>query len=59
VREADGWRKAEAAPLPPRHQCSPLAWDDSLNGLVLFGGEVRHGGPQYNTTRVLRLLAGS
>ena len=59
VREADGWRKAEAAPLAPRHQCSPLAWDDSLNGLVLYGGELRHGGPQYSTTRVLRLSAAS
>jgi Galactose oxidase, central domain len=59
VREADGWRKVEVAPVAPRHQCSPLAWDDSLNGLVLYGGELRHGGPQYSATRVLRLSAGT
>ena len=48
-----GWRPAVAEPLHPRHQCSPLAWDDILGGLILHGGEARHGGPQFDTTLVL------
>jgi len=40
-----GWRPAVAEPLHPRHQCSPLAWDDVLGGLILHGGEARHGVP--------------
>jgi hypothetical protein len=55
VRESDGWRHVEARPLHPRHQCSPLAWDDDLGGLLLYGGEERHGGPQYDTTLLLRM----
>jgi hypothetical protein len=58
VREANGWRTARALPLPPRFQCSPLAWDEGLNGLVFHGGEVQHGGPQFDTTWVLRLSGG-
>jgi hypothetical protein len=55
VREASGWRTVEASPLHPRHQCSPLAWDEGLGGLVMHGGEVSHGGPQFDTTLVLQL----
>jgi hypothetical protein len=55
VREATGWRPVEARPLHPRHQCSPLAWDDGLGGLLLHGGESRHGGPQFDTTLLLRM----
>ncbi len=55
VRAPDAWQPAPVAPLHPRHQCSPLAWDDSLGGLVLHGGEARHGGPQFDATLVLRL----
>jgi hypothetical protein len=55
VREEAGWRPAEVARIHPRHQCSPLAWDDGLNGLVLHGGEARHGGPQFESTLLLRL----
>ena len=55
VGTSEGWRSAHCEPLHPRHQCSPLAWDTMLNGLVLHGGEVRHGGPQYGETYVLRL----
>jgi hypothetical protein len=50
-----GWEPVYAAPLHPRHQCSPLAWDDGLNGLVLHGGEAHHGGAQFDTTWVLRV----
>ncbi len=58
VREARGWRSPETIMLPPRHQCSPLAWNDELDGLVLHGGEAHHAGPQFNTTWVLRVAAG-
>lgn len=51
----DGWQTVPTEPLHPLHQCAPLAWDDTLDGLVLHGGEVRHLGPQFNTTLVLRL----
>jgi hypothetical protein len=53
--QRDGWCPVEVSPLHPRHQCSPLVWDDGLDGLVLHGGEARHGGPQFGTTLVLRL----
>jgi hypothetical protein len=52
-----GWQPVEAANLPPRFQCSPLAWDDGLGGLVFYGGEARHGGPQFQTTWLLRVSA--
>jgi hypothetical protein len=58
VREASGWRSVEATALPPRHQCSPLAWNNELDGLVLHGGEAHHGGRQLDTTWVLRVAAG-
>jgi hypothetical protein len=54
VRARTAWRQAQAQPLPPRFQCSPLVWDDGLDGVVYHGGEVRHGGPQFDTTWVLR-----
>ena len=55
VREDVGWRPVEASPLHPRHQCSPLVWDDRLNGLLMHGGESRHGGPQFDMTLLLRI----
>ena len=55
VREANGWRPVEVNPLHPRHQCSPLAWDEALGGLLLYGGEARHGGPQFDSTLLLRM----
>lgn len=55
VREAAGWRPVEAEPLHPRHQCAPLAWDDALGGLLLHGGEAKHGGPQFDTTLLFRM----
>jgi hypothetical protein len=58
-REASGWRRAEIGLLHPRHQCSPLVWDEGLGGLVLHGGEVCHGGPQFDATLVLKASAGS
>ncbi len=54
VREAAGWRIVEVSPLHPRHQCSPLVWDDALDGLLLHGGEARHGGPQFDATLLLQ-----
>ena len=53
VRDSDGWHARETVPLHPRHQCSPLVWVEDQNGLVMHGGEVRHGGPQFDETRVL------
>jgi Galactose oxidase, central domain len=58
VLEANGWRAVEAGALPARHQCSPLAWNERLAGLVMHGGEIRHGGPQLNSTCVLRVREG-
>ncbi|WP_422929332.1 Kelch repeat-containing protein [Singulisphaera sp. PoT] len=55
VASPSGWERARCAPLHPQHQCSPLAWDDSLNGLVLHGGERYHAGPQFDATMVLRI----
>ena len=55
VASPEGWEPAFAESPPPRHQCSPLAWDDQLGGLVMHGGEAGHGGPQFNATRVLRV----
>jgi hypothetical protein len=52
-----GWQAAMVEPPHPRHQCAPLAWDDRVCGLVLHGGEARHGGPQFDATRVLRLVS--
>jgi hypothetical protein len=59
VREATGWQPVEASPLHARHQCSPLTWDHELGGLLLHGGESRHGGPQFDTTLLLRMPAAS
>jgi hypothetical protein len=55
VGDANGWRPVQAGPLHLRHQCSPLAWDDELGGLLLHGDEARHGGPQFDTTLLLRM----
>jgi len=54
ARAANGWLPADCNPPTPRHQCSPLTWDDSLGGLVMHGGETGHGGSQFHATRVLR-----
>lgn len=59
VREANGWRKVEASPLHPRHQCSPVVWNNALGGLLLHGGETGHGGSQFDTTLLLRIPSGS
>ena len=58
VRGPTGWRAVEASPLHPRHQCSPLVWADELDGLLMHGGEVGHGGPQFDQTLLLRLRSG-
>lgn len=55
VRDKSGWRAVEANPLHPRHQCSPLAWNADLGGLLLHGGESHHAGPQFDTTMLLRM----
>jgi hypothetical protein len=55
VRDPNGWRTVEVNPLHPRHQCSPLVWDESLGGLLIHGGEARHKGPQFDTTLLLHL----
>ncbi len=53
VREDTGWQAMPASTLHPRHQCSPLVWNDALSGLLLHGGESYHGGPQFDTTLLL------
>ncbi len=55
TREEEGWRTVRADPLHPRHQCSPLVWNEELGGLLLHGGEARHGGPQFDKTLLLRM----
>jgi hypothetical protein len=55
-RTRDGWKSLEVNPLHPRHQCSPLVWDEPFDGLVLHGGEACHAGPQFDSTLVLRLV---
>jgi hypothetical protein len=59
VRDAEGWRAVAANPPHPRHQCSPLAWDADLGGLLLHGGEAHHEGPQFDATLLLRMPAAS
>jgi len=55
TKGAEGWHTVETDPLHPRHQCSPLAWDADLCGLLLHGGEARHEGPQFDATLLLRM----
>jgi hypothetical protein len=55
VLEESGWQFVKASPLHPLHQCSPLAWDADLGGLLLHGGESHHQGPQFDTTILLRM----
>jgi hypothetical protein len=55
VREPSGWRQVKALPVPARHQCAPLAWDEGLNGVVYHGGETGQGGRQFDTTWLLQL----
>ena len=55
----DGWQAVEAKPLHPRHQCSPLAWNADLGGLLLHGGEAHHEGPQFDATLLLRMPSAS
>ncbi len=55
VLTRSGWRSVTTEPLHPRMQCSPLAYDNVLGGLVMHGGETCHGGEQFDETRILRL----
>jgi|GEM_PF-6750949 len=55
VREATGWRTMQADPLHPRHQCSPLVWNEALGGLLWHGGEFYHGRPPFDRTLLLRM----
>jgi hypothetical protein len=57
ARVATGWQAVETNPIHPRHQCAPLTWDDELGGLLLYGGESHHGGPQFDKTLLLRMPA--
>ena len=59
VREATGWKPVDVNPIHPRHQCSPLAWDETLGGILLHGGETRQGGQQFDRTLLLRMPAAS
>ena len=53
LRADNDWQTIDAQPSPPRQQCSPLVWSGELNGLVLHGGELQHGGRQFDTTWLL------
>jgi hypothetical protein len=57
VRENDQWKKVAAHPIHPRHQCSPLAWNDDLGGIIMHGGEARAFGPPLEETLLLRMPA--
>ena len=57
VRQNMGWEPARVGLAPPHHQCSALAWDEGLNGLVMHGGELTPSGPATDATRVLRFRA--
>lgn len=46
----DQWNRLEISDWHPRHQCSPLAWYEELDMLVMHGGETRHGGPALDET---------
>jgi hypothetical protein len=59
VRESTGWKAVAANPLHPRHQCSPLAWNADLGGLLMHGGEAHHEGPQFDKTMLLRMPVAS
>jgi hypothetical protein len=54
-RDNGHWQEVSATPLPPLFQCAPMTYDDQLGGIVLHGGESRHGGPQLDATLVLRV----
>jgi hypothetical protein len=56
VRGDSGWEPISVENLHPRHQCSPLVWDESIDGLVSHGGEECHGGRQLKATRVLKFI---
>ena len=58
VRDGTRWQAVKTDPLHPRHQCSPLAWDADLGGLLLHGGEAHHEGQQFDTTLLLRMPGG-
>jgi hypothetical protein len=53
---SDGWVRATVTPDPPRLQCSPVAWDAQLGGLIMHGGETGQGGFQSDITSVFRLV---
>jgi hypothetical protein len=55
ARSSAGWRPVPVRKLHPRHQCSPWAWDEDLQGLVMHGGETHHGGENFDATCVLRV----
>lgn len=52
---ATGWELAAVDSPRPPYQCPPMAWDNTLGGLVMHGGEAGHGGPQSDMTCVLRI----
>ena len=58
VREASGGRPVDSTALPPRYQCSPLSRNEELEGLVLHGGEIYHGGRQWDTAWVQYVAGG-
>lgn len=50
-----GWAPIVIEPMHPRLQCSPLAYDPTLQGLIMHGGETHHGGGQFAETLVLQV----
>lgn len=59
IGESTGWEPADVRPLHPRMQCSPLAWNEELGGLMMHGGETGHYGSNYDKTLLMRMVSGS
>ena len=53
----DGWEMVDANPLHPRHQATALVWHEAFDGVLMYGGEEYHGGPQFDTTLLLHMPA--
>ena len=54
-RNPKGWIQLEVKNLHPLKKCSPLVWDETLNGVLMYGGEIQWGGRQFEQTSVLRI----
>ncbi|MFT7633976.1 MAG: hypothetical protein ACI87E_005035 [Mariniblastus sp.] len=51
----DGWELVSPNPIHPRHQATPIVWHEGLNGVLMYGGEAYHAGPQFESTTILHM----